>query len=356
MRILVLGGGAQGRVIGGDLARALPAADVTLADLRDPGIGGLPNLRWEAADLSDAAALVRRIAAADLAVGALPSHLGFAAMRAAIEARRPMVDVSFCAENPLELDAGARRAGVAIVPDCGLAPGLSHLCVGRAAAEGLPEEVVVDVGGVSEDPRRPFGYVVTWSLADLEEEYRRPARVVRNGRAEFVPAFSERVVEDIPGVGAMEAFLTDGLRTLVETLPGVHSMVERTLRWPGHAEAVRPLLEEGRLVEVLRERCTEDPPRDLVVLRVRVRRGEHLVERRLVERYDPASRLTAMSRTTALTTSACAQLAAAGGLAEPGVHPLERVGRDPRRFDAILASLAARGVRLTAERDGRPLD
>ena len=346
MKILVLGGGAQGRVIAIDLARALPASSITVADLRDPGLGGVANLRWAEADLADTASLARRMAEHDLVVGALPSHLGFAAMRAAIEARRSMVDVSFCAGDALSLDADARRAGVAIVPDCGLAPGLSHLCVGRAAAEGLPDEVIIDVGGVAEDASRPYGYVVTWSLPDLEQEYRRPARIVREGREQSVPAFSELVIENIPGVGKMEAFLTDGLRTLVKTLPGVPSMVERTLRWPGHVEAVRPLLAEGRLVDELRTRCTQTPPRDLVVLRVRVRKGDRTIERRIIERYDEVSGLTAMARTTALTTSACAQIAAEGGLAEPGVQPLECVGRDPRRFDAIVARLATRGVRF----------
>jgi saccharopine dehydrogenase-like NADP-dependent oxidoreductase len=161
-----------------------------------------------------------------------------------------------------------------------------------------------------------------------------------------VPAFSERVVEDVPGAGPMEAFLTDGLRTLLETLPGARSMVERTLRWPGHVDAIRPLLESGRLVSELRERCSMDPPRDLVVLRVRVRRGDRRYEARLVERYHPATGLTAMARTTALTTSACAQLAAAGGLTRHGVQPLELVGRDPQSFETLTATLAKRGVRL----------
>jgi saccharopine dehydrogenase-like NADP-dependent oxidoreductase len=346
MKMLVLGGGAQGRVIASDLARSLPGAEVTVADLRDPGVSGAPNLRWQEADLSDPRRVVGLMSAHDLVVGALPARLGFAAMRAAIEARRDLVDVSFCAEDVLPLDAEARRAGVTIVPDCGLAPGLSHLCVGRAAAGGAPDEVIIDVGGVAEDRSRPYGYVVTWSLADLEDEYVRPARIRRDGRPLVLPAFSERVVEEVPGVGAMEAFLTDGLRTLLETMPGAASMTERTLRWPGHVEAIRPLLAAGRLVEELRARCTLDPPRDLVVLRVRVRRGDHRDEVRLVDRYDPATRLTAMARTTALTTSACAQLAAAGGLKLPGVQPLERVGGDPRRFEAITATLARRGVRL----------
>jgi len=351
MKILVLGGGAQGRVVAHDLARARASDTITVADLRDPGFTAPSNLRWEPADLADAGALARIIAGHDLVVGALPSHLGYAAMRAAIDAGRNMVDVSFCEEDSLALDADARRAGVSIVPDCGLAPGLSHLCVGRAAAEGRADEVIIDVGGVAEDPSRPYGYVVTWSLPDLEQEYLRPARIVREGRARSVPAFSELVVEEIPGVGRMEAFLTDGLRTLVDTLTDVPSMVERTLRWPGHVAAVRPLLEQGRLVEELRARCSESPPRDLVVLRVRVRHDARWSERRLIERYDPASRLTAMARTTALTTAVCAGLAAESRLAGPGVHPLERVGRDERTFDAILEGLAGRGVRFAANGD-----
>src|SRR5262245_30510022 len=125
MRILILGGGAQGRVVARDLARERPGDSVTVADLRDPGFAPGTNLRWEEADLADAARLARLAAAHDFVVGALPSHLGFAAMRAAIEAGRNMVDVSFCEENPLALEDDARRAGVAIVPDCGLAPGLS---------------------------------------------------------------------------------------------------------------------------------------------------------------------------------------------------------------------------------------
>src|SRR5438034_6371455 len=131
MKILVLGGGAQGRVIAADLARSLPDASIHVADVREPALPTLPNLEWIEADCSDSGAVVRRMRDHDLAVGALPSRLGYQTMRAAIEARRNLVDVSFSAEDPLTLDADARRAGVTIVPDCGLAPGLSNLVAGR---------------------------------------------------------------------------------------------------------------------------------------------------------------------------------------------------------------------------------
>ena len=348
MKILVLGGGAQGRVIGSDLARSLPDADVRVADLRLPKLPALPNLSALEIDFDDATATARLLHEHDIAVGALPARLGFGLMRAAIDARRHLVDVSFAAEDPLELDAAARAAGVTIVPDCGLAPGLSNLIVGRAAtARGMPSEVEIMVGGVAQDPSRPYGYVVTWSLDDLIEEYTRPARIVREGQATTVPVFSGLERVQVQGVGEMEAFYSDGLRSLIQTLPEVREMGEKTLRWPGHAAAVRPLLDSNRLLDEFRRHCTAQPPHDLVAFVVRVRWNGKGEETTMVERYDPATGLTAMSRTTALTTSVVAQYAARRGLAPPGGRPLERMAADEAFGRFVVDALAERGVRLS---------
>jgi saccharopine dehydrogenase-like NADP-dependent oxidoreductase len=347
MKILVLGGGAQGRVIARDLARSLRDAQVTVADLTQATLPVLPNLSWIEADLADPATIARLLRDYDLGVGALPARLGYGAMQAAVEAKRNLVDVSFAAEDALTLDASARAAGITIAPDCGLAPGLSHLLVGHLAArDGTPDEVMIMVGGVAEDATRPYGYVVTWSLDDLLEEYVRSARIIRDGRLAEVPAFSALERVHIDGVGEMEAFYSDGLRTLLETLPGVREMGEKTLRWPGHAEAVMQLVKSGDLLEELRRRCVANPPRDLVVLSVQTRRGEARHEVTMVDRYDPKSGLTAMSRTTAYTTSVVTQLAARGGLKEKGVQPLERIGRDERAYSFIVAEMESRGVRF----------
>ena len=353
MKILVLGGGAQGRVIATDLARELgrpdrsgPPARITVADVRDPRIAA-PNLAWTQADCSDPGVVVRLMREHDLAVGALPSRYGLATMRAAIVAKRDLVDVSFCAEDALDLDAEARAAGVAIVPDAGLAPGISNLVAGEAyARRGAPDELLIMVGGVARDPSRPYGYTVTWSLDDLNEEYVRPARIVRDGRKVAVPVFSDLERVQVAGVGEMEAFLSDGLRSLMDTLPGVRTMEEKTLRWPGHVAAIRPLVAAGRLQEELRARCTFDPPDDVVALVVRLRWRDGFEQTTLVDRYDPASRLTAMGRTTAFTTAVTAATLADGIRPEPGVKPLEIVARDRRAFEAITEGLARRGVEL----------
>ncbi len=349
MKILVLGGGQQGRVIAADLARALPAATIDVADVRDPRLPALPNLRFVEADGGDVEGVARLMRGHDLAVGALPARLGYGVMQAAIAARRPLVDVSFCEQDPLTLDVAARAAGVAILPDAGLAPGLSHLSVGHAVAAGTPDEVLIMVGGVAADRAAPYGYVVTWSIEDLLAEYTRPARVVIDGSPATIPVFSGLTAVEVAGVGTLEAFYSDGLRTLVETVPGVRTMGEMTLRWPGHVAAIQPLLAAGTLVETLRSRCVAEPALDLVALVVRVRRGPRTRTLTLVDRYDPTSGLTAMARTTALTTSVTAQLVAAGLVRTRGVLPLERVGGDPAVWAFMTAGLAARGVRLAWE-------
>jgi lysine 6-dehydrogenase len=348
MNILVLGGGAQGRVIATDLATRLPQARVTVADVRDPSLPALANLAWREADCAAFEIVVRLMREHDFAVGALPSRYGFAAMKAAIEAKRNLVDVSFCGEDVLDLDGEARAAGVAIIPDAGLAPGISNLVAGEAyARRGAPQELVIMVGGVAQDRSKPYGYCVSWSLDDLTEEYVRPARIVQGGRQVAVPIFSglERVW--VEGVGELEAFYSDGLRSLMDTLPGVAEMGEKTLRWPGHAEAVKPLIAAGRLVEELRARCTLDPPEDVVALLVRMRWADGGEETTLVDRYDPATGLTAMARTTAFTTAVTAQMVAGGLVPPPGVQPLELVARDPRAYRAMIDGLEAHGVRLT---------
>jgi saccharopine dehydrogenase-like NADP-dependent oxidoreductase len=199
---------------------------------------------------------------------------------------------------------------------------------------------------VAEDPSRPYGYVVTWSLNDLLEEYLRPARIIQGGKPVEVPAFSGLEHVHIAGVGEMEAFYSDGLRTLLETLPGVREMGEKTLRWPGHAVAVQPLVASGDLLDELRRHCGANPPRDLVVLVVRLRWGDTRREIFMVDRYDAKTGLTAMSRTTAFTTSVVAQLAARGGLREKGVQPLERVARDEKAYGFIVAEMESREVRF----------
>jgi saccharopine dehydrogenase-like NADP-dependent oxidoreductase len=195
---------------------------------------------------------------------------------------------------------------------------------------------------VPRDSSRPYRYTVTWSVEDLLEEYVRPARIRRQGRIVEVPALSGLVRIEIPGVGELEAFYTDGLRSLLRL--DIPSMEEMTLRWPGHVDQIRPLIADGSFVETIRRSCTFDRPDDIVVIRIEIRRGDRTEETLIVDRFD--GRRTAMTRTTALTCSAVALRLAGGGLHARGVLPMETLGRDEETCRHVLSHLAGRGVRI----------
>ena len=330
-RILILGGGRQGRVVAAALAGDFA---VTVAD-RVPV--SVPRAACVVADLADPAEVERAAARFDLVIGALPADIGFLAAKATVAAGRPYVDIAFYEQDAAALDADARRAGVCVLPDCGVAPGLSNLVAGRAATVRQARGIHIKVGGVAADPRRPYGYVVTWSPDDLAAEYVRPARVRRGGKVVSLPATSELELCEIPGLGRMEAFVTDGLRTLLSL--DVPEMTEKTLRWPGHLAAVLPYVKDGSLRARLAHDCTEGD--DVVAFRVDV-------DREAVTMVAAArAGVTAMARTTALTCAAFGRLVATGGVRDRGMVTPEQVGRDREAYRFVLETLASDGVVLT---------
>ncbi len=371
IRAAVVGLGLIGRVIAWDLYERATGRDLLLID-RDEGVlrevsATLKGCQTLRVDASDVDALARALRDVDVAVGALPGRLGKSVWLAAIRAGVDLVDVSYSPDDPLALNIQARESGVTIVPDAGLAPGLSNMLAGRAYArlEGRVHDLTVYVGAIPERPTTPLGYTVTWSPEDLIEEYTRPARVVRGGRVTALPALSEVERLEVEGVGELEAFLTDGLRTMLRTLKGVHRMEEKTLRWPGHAEKVALMRELGLFdsrpvrvgdcevrpaaltAELFRLRLAGDP-RDLVVLLVRARgstpEGTVEVEYRVVDRYDESTGLTATARTTAFTATAVARLVSEGKVPGPGVIPPESLGMDSTLMLDIASWLFRRGI------------
>src|SRR5690606_3475795 len=247
MRITVLGAGRVGRAIIRDLAvdgtftvKAVDVAAESLAPLQ-----GLRNVTCERADLSRGEEIDRVIANADLVVGAVAGHMGYAALQRVLQARRNVVDISFFDRDPFELDALAREQGVVAVVDCGVAPGCSNLILGHM--ESVLDEThrfACYVGGLPVQRRWPYEYRAPFSPIDVIEEYTRPARYRRDGHDVTLPALSERERIEVDGIGTLEAFNTDGLRTLLTT-SRTPTMVEKTLRYPGHAELMEVLRETG---------------------------------------------------------------------------------------------------------------
>ena len=246
-KIVVLGGGMVGSAMAIDLART-GGLDVTVADSRPEILDrlktdhGLATIR---ADLSTAEAIARAVAPFDLVAGALSSGLGLRTLRAVIEAGKPYCDISFMAEDAWQLDELAKKHGVCAVVDCGVAPGVSNLLVGHAASQlDTCERVEILVGGLPVIRRWPFQYKAAFAPHDAIEEYTRPARIVENGRLVLREALSEPELLDFPGIGTLEAFNSDGLRSLAYTMK-IPNMRERTLRYPGHAALMKVFRETG---------------------------------------------------------------------------------------------------------------
>ncbi len=375
-RVAVLGTGLVGSLVARDLA-ADPGLSVTAWDASEAALSRLAKTRGietRVADLSDAAATRKAAEGADVVAVAVPGFLGLGVLREAISVGRPIVDISFSPEDPFVLDAAAKRAGVPVVVDCGVAPGISNLLAGRAVSDlDRAERLRILVGGLPSRRVRPWEYRLVFSLTDVLEEYTRPARYRENGQEVVRPALSDVEPVDIPGIGTLEAFLTDGSRTLLSTLD-VPNLVEKTLRWPGHAERIRILRETGfldgspvdtedgpvtprALTEALLARAWALPPGDeeFTVLRVEaegVRRGRkvRLVDD-LVDRTDRETGATSMARTTGFPCAIVARLLADGAWSRPGVAPPEFLGREDAVSDRILADLASRGVRIDRRED-----
>jgi lysine 6-dehydrogenase len=389
-RYLVLGAGMQGTAAAYDFARFGQAEAVVLADL-DPEraeaaarrvnrLTGGELARPAQVDVTDERALLRALKEADVALSAVPYRFNLGITRAAIAAGAGMCDLGGNTEIVLEqlkLDPQARGVGVTVIPDCGLAPGMANtLAVYAMSRMEHPREVRIWCGGLPQRPRPPLGYKLVFSIEGLTNEYFGKAYILREGQVREVETFTElEELEFPPPVGRCEAFITaGGTSTCPWTFAGKLETYEyKTVRYPGHYEKVKTLLELGLLdpepVEVGGVKVAPRelfhkvvPPRlafpkekDLVVLRVTCRgedRGMSIeVQLDLMEFHDEATGFSAMERTTAFPAAIVAEMIARGEL-ERGVIPLERAV-PPEPF---VAELVRRGFRLTlTETVRRPL-
>ncbi len=366
----VFGAGSVGRAMVYDLYERVTGSDLLVVDSNPSNLAAASKLASKAEfrklEIRDADDLYRVMKDVDVAVNSLPGKFGKLSWIAAIKAKTDLVDISYSEDDPTTYNMQASEAGITIVPDAGVAPGLSNMMAGRAYAQ-LDEvrELKVYVGGIPEEPVPPLGYLITWSPEDLIEEYLRDARIVENGSLTKKPALSDLERIHIPGIGELEAFLTDGLRTMLKTLKGVNFMVEKTLRWPGHAEKIEllrtlgylskePIAADGEGIspaqltaKLFRERLRGDS-RDLVVLIVHARGrkspSDIEIEYRMIDRYDPSTGLTALARTTAFVATGVVKLISEGSLPGPGVLPPEVIGMDEILFTSIAEWLSWRGI------------
>jgi len=373
MKIIVLGCGNIGSVAAKDLAESLPSAEIVMADVSKSRAEeaaskiGQAGVSWVQADASSHSELVSTIKKFDLAVGALPGWMGYQACKASISAKVDIVDVSYMPEDVMTLNKDALKAKVCVVPDCGMSPGLGSILVGRAVSKlDQVESVHMLNGGLPASPVPPLGYVITWSVKDLIDMYSRKVSIVREGKVVQVEAMSGLEEITFPRVGKLEAFYTDGLRTLLHTVKGVRDMWEKSLRYPGHVEKIKLLKTLGffdeKPVEVenhqippremtarLLERKLKRPEiPDIVVMRVDVdglKDGKKVMYTyHVLDRFDKKRKVTAMARTTAYTASVVAQLIAKKAVEEKGVVPPEKLGMNEKLYRKFMDLMKKRRI------------
>ena len=369
MNIIVLGAGLVGSAIAKDLARE-SAFTVTAADISQTSLDRLariPSIRCIREDLASPDVLRSLVAPFDLVIGAVPGFMGYQTVATVIEAGKPIVDISFFPEDAFELDALAKQRGVTALVDCGVAPGCGNILFAHADSQlDRSTRFLCYVGGLPAVRRKPYEYAAVFSPLDVIEEYTRPARYVEHGETVVKPALTDVELLDFPGVGTLEAFNSDGLRSLALTM-NAPDMKEKTLRYPGHADLMRALRDTGffskepMLVNDTYVRPLDltakllfpfwklpEGEEDLTVMKVIVE-GEKegaLVRYTydMLDRYDPATDTTSMARTTGYTCSVAARLLASGVFAQSGICPPEFLGRHPVAYSALMQGLRERGV------------
>lgn len=373
LRVLILGCGNIGSVAAEDLSKEA-SIELIVADKlegRAKAVAervGRDNTSWSKIDASDALELRRALRDFELVLGFLPGHLGYGLANACIDSGVNLIDVSYMPEDPMTLDERAVEAGVTIIPDCGVAPGLSNILVGRTV-QRLDEvhSIHILVGGIPSRAEPPLGYTITWSPEDLLDEYTRKVRIVREGRLTEVEPLTGLENIDFPGVGLLEAFYTDGLRTLLKTVRA-WEMWEKTLRYPGHVEKIRLLRDLGFLdgesieieglpipikrltARILERKLYRPKVEDILVMKVEVsgvRRGEeNRYTHYLLDRYDKERGITAMARTTAYTATSIAKILISGVELGRGIRPPEFIGADERVFKLLLNRLEEHGIKI----------
>lgn len=358
---LVIGAGRQGLAAAYDLAVFGGASEVRLVDI-DPEVAASAATRLNrllgrsvatsgAADAADVSSLAPYMDGVAGAISSVHYVFNLAVTRLAIEKKVNLTDFggnTGVVREQIALDAAARDAGISVVPDCGMGPGL-NVSLGTYVMELVesPREVLIWDGGLPQDPEPPWNYASTFNIGGLTNEYDGCATFLRDGRPTPVPCFSDVEFLDFPEpIGRLEAFVTSGgLSTSPWTFEGrLQRLENKTLRYPGHVAQMvafrdlglldlEPIDVNGQKVvprdvlhALLGPRINRPEVKDVCVMRVKClgttkgRPAEATVE--LVDRYDEKTGFTAMQRLTGWHASILL-IAAVHGSVRRGVVSVE---------------------------------
>ncbi len=372
MKVIVLGAGLVGSPIALDLVKG-GGFDVTVADYSDLALAELTNQSTEVKvlqqDLSNPETVTRLVADYDYVVNAVPGFMGFETAKAIIRAGKDCVCIAFYEEDPFLLDELAKENKVTMIMDCGVYPGMGSVLIMDAVRQlEKVDSVLTYVGGLPKVREWPSEYKAVFSPTDVIEEYIRPARYIENGFQVTRPALSDPEMIFFPGIGTLEAFNTDGLRTLAQTIDSPNQK-EKTLRYPGHIEKMSVLRELGffskeKTIEVNGEKISplemtgkvlfpnwqlKQGEVDITILKA-VIEGSYQGDKvrysiDLYDEYCPLTDTNSMARTTGYTATSALRMIVSGLYSHQGVSPPEYIGRHPECVAFMQEKLIERGVK-----------
>jgi lysine 6-dehydrogenase len=387
MKILVLGAGRMGHGAAYDLIHNSPdVREVTVADFdleKAEAVAisvGTDRITARQVDASGYSAVVELFRGHDSVISCVNYWYNESLSKAAIETKANFCDLggnNYVVDSQLALDDDAKAAGISLIPDCGLAPGMvSVLAMHGAAKFDRLDEIHIRVGGLPQDPQPPLDYQLVFSVEGLINEYIEVARVIRDGEIREVPSMTELESFSFENFPPLEAFQTSGgTSTLTDTFFGkVKQLDYKTIRYAGHCDKFKAMIDLGlcsseeivanfvkvkpRKVfgELLKQHLPADGP-DYVLVRLEFK-GIPKAETRplgsvsseelatltydIVDRLDETTGLSAMMRTTAFPASIIAQMMAQGDVSRRGAIPQE-IAIDPDKF---VAELARRNIEI----------
>jgi len=365
-KVIVLGAGLVGKAIAIDLSKEF---DVTATDIHQESLDSLMSLgiKTQRIDFTDESALSEALKPFDIVVGAVPGFMGFETVRRVIECGKNMVDISFFPEDPFELDALAKEKNVTIVTDCGVAPGMGNIILGFHHQKMKIRNYECLVGGLPVVREWPYEYKAGFSPIDVIEEYIRPARFVHEGVVVVREALSDPELVFFDEIGTLESWNSDGLRTLIATMPDIPNMIEKTLRYPGCVEYLRVLRDSGffsydevsvgsarvRPIDVTAKLLfpkwkLKPGEEEFTIMRIKIDGTEEGQSSSytydLLDRTNRDTGILSMARTTGYTCTAAINLVLGGKFNRIGISPPEYLGEDEQNFAFIINYLRDRGV------------
>jgi len=348
--ILVLGAGMVGSAIAFDLAKSYR---ITLADFNLKTLEAVKNRQNSISivqlDVTNKTVLKNTLKEFELVVCAVPGFLGYETLKTIIDAGKDVVDISFFPENALELNELAKEKNVTAIVDCGVAPGMDNIILGYYNEKLKITDFECLVGGLPKIKKWPFCYKAPFSPIDVIEEYTRPARYVENSKEIIREPLSDCEYIEFENIGTLESFNSDGLRSIIYTMPHIPNMKEKTLRYPGHVEYIKVLKESGffdvspikvngvdvKPIEftskILFNEWKLDPlEEELTVMRITIKgiNKENQTEEIVYNLHDEFCKDTntsSMARTTGYTATAGVNLILKGLFNDKGVFPPELV-------------------------------